>query len=318
MVDLRNINTLIENDYNNNNHPVSTLTDAAEHRAEKNLFCKLDCSQAYHRLQRANKQSIELLAFNFANRTFAYRRLAQEHSRSLSAFSSFIRECLDPVIKTDQCAQYVDDNGKAAKTSQQLIKNLRAGFQCLRKAGLQLSMAKCYLGVQEMGFLGHTITTEGVAPHKQNIAKFLKNVKFPQSKKALQRYIGFLKHYRNYIPRLAEQLTPFFQLLRKTDAKAKNLITPDIMKEFREINEALDLLCQLAIRHPLPGKQVVLMTDASLRAAGNSVLIEDDPNQKHTSTRKTRKTYAPIAYGSKTYTPSQIKMSFYKKECLAI
>ena len=57
------------------------------------------------------------------------------------------------------------------------------------------------------------------------------------------------------------------------------------------------------------------MTDASFQAAGYAVLIEDDPNQKYASTRKT---YAPIAYGSKTYSPPQIKMSIYAKEFLAI
>ena len=87
------------------------------------------------------------------------------------------------------------------------------------------------------------------------------------------------------------------------------------MKEFTEINEALDRCCQLALRQPLPGKQLVLMTDASFQAAGYAVLIEDDPNQKYTSTRKT---YAPIAYGSKTFSPSQINMSIYANEFLAI
>ena len=46
LVDLRKVNTLIADDYINNNHPVSTLTDAAQHMAGKNLFCKLDFSQA--------------------------------------------------------------------------------------------------------------------------------------------------------------------------------------------------------------------------------------------------------------------------------
>ena len=131
------------------------------------------------------------------------------------------------------------------------------------------------------------------------------NNKLPRSKKTLQRYFGFLNYYRNYINRLAKRLTPIFQLLKTTDAKAKIPITPDIMKEVREINEAVDQCCQLALRQPLPGKQLVLMTDASFRAAGYAVLIEDDPNQKYTSARKS---YAPIAYGSKTYSPSQIKM----------
>ena len=168
---------------------------------------------------------------------------------------------------------------------------------------------------KKVDFLGRTITATRVAAQKQKITNFLENVKFPRSKKALQRYIGFLNYYRNLIPRLAKRLTPLLHLLKTTDAKAKIPITPDIMKEFREINEALDRCCQLALRQPLPGKQLVLITDASFQAAGYAVLIEDDPNQKNTSTRKT---FAPIAYGSKTYSPSQIKMSFYSKEFLAI
>ena len=92
LVDLQKIKALISDDYINNNHPVSTLSDAAQHLAGKKLFCKLDCSQAYHCLQMADQRSIEMLAFNFASRTFAYKRIAQGLSRALSAFSSFMRE----------------------------------------------------------------------------------------------------------------------------------------------------------------------------------------------------------------------------------
>ena len=62
-------------------------------------------------------------------------------------------------------------------------------------------------------------------------------------------------------------------------------------------------------------KQLILMTDASFRAAGYAIMIEDDPNQKLQSRKKT---YAPIAFGSKTFNPTQLKMSIYAKELLAI
>ena len=70
LVDLRKINSLIADDYTNNNHPVSTLSDAAQHLAGKSLFCKLDCSKAYHCWQMADQRSVEMLALNFASRTF--------------------------------------------------------------------------------------------------------------------------------------------------------------------------------------------------------------------------------------------------------
>ena len=56
LVDLRKINSLIADDYTNNNHPVSTLSDATQHLAGKSLFCKLDCSQAYHCLQMVGRR----------------------------------------------------------------------------------------------------------------------------------------------------------------------------------------------------------------------------------------------------------------------
>ena len=76
LVDLRKINRLIADNYTNNNHPVSTVSDAAQHLAGKSLFYKLDCSQAYFCLRMADQRSVEMLAFNFGSRTFAYKRLA--------------------------------------------------------------------------------------------------------------------------------------------------------------------------------------------------------------------------------------------------
>ena len=126
------------------NHPVSTLSDAAQHLAGKSLFCKLDCSQAYHCLQMADQRPVEMLAFNFASRTFTYRRLAQGLSRSVSTSSSFMREYLDPVVKADQYAQYVDDIGIAANNATDLTRNIRAVFKCIRNAGLKLTIEKCH------------------------------------------------------------------------------------------------------------------------------------------------------------------------------
>ena len=312
LVDLRKINNLITEDYANNNHPVSTLSDAAQHMAGKKLFCKLDCSQAYHCLQMADYQSIQMLAFNFASRTFAYRRLAQGLSRSLSAFSSFMRDYLDKAIKADQCAQYVDDIGIAANDTKQLCLNIKTVFECIRNAGLKLSMSKCHFGVKQVDFLGRTITPDGVAPQADKVKDFPSKLRFPKSKKALQRYIGFLNYYRNYIPRLSERLTPFFKLLKET---SKFYVPTNLVDDFASLNKLLENSCQLALKQPLKHKQLIVMSDASFTAAGYAIMIEDDPNQKLQSKRKT---YAPIAFGSKTFNPSQTKMSIYAKEFLSI
>ena len=284
VVDLRKVNSLIADDYTNNNHPVSTLSDAAQHLAGKSQFCKLDCSQAYHCLQMADQRSVEMLAFNFASRTFAYERLAQGLSRSVSAFSSFMREYLDPVVKADQCAQYVDDIGIAANNATDLTRNIRAVFKCICQAGLKLTMEKCHFGVRQVEFLSRTISPEGISPQARKIQNFLDKLRFPKSKEALQRYLGFVKYYRNYIPRMAEKLNPFYKLL-KTEVPIS--ITSELKEKFDSVNKALSDACELALKQPIPGKQLVLMTDASFRSTGCALMIEDNLDQKIQSKRKT-------------------------------
>ena len=110
---------------------------------------------------------------------------------------------------------------------------------------------------------------------------------------------------------MAEKLNPFYELL-KTEVPIK--ITSELKETFDSVNKALSDACELALKQPIPGKQLVLMTDASFRSAGYALMIEDNPHQQIQSKRKT---YAPIAFGS-NFSPSQLKMSIYSKEFLAI
>ena len=111
---------------------------------------------------------------------------------------------------------------------------------------------------------------------------------------------------------MAEKLNPFYKLL-KTEVPIN--ITSELKETFDSVNKTLSDACELAFKQPIPGKQLLLMTDASFRSAGYALMIEDNPDQKIQSKRKT---YAPVAFGSKIFSPAQLKMSIYSKEFLAI
>ena len=59
---------------------------------------------------------------------FAYKRLAQGLNSCLPAFTSFVREYLDPNVKTDRCAQFVNEIGVAAHTLRELVQNIELVF----------------------------------------------------------------------------------------------------------------------------------------------------------------------------------------------
>ena len=111
---------------------------------------------------------------------------------------------------------------------------------------------------------------------------------------------------------MAGKLNPFYNFLK---AEVPINITSELKKTLDSVNKALSDACELALKHPNPGKQLVLMTDASFRSAGYALMIEDNADQKIQSKRRT---YAPVAFGSKLFSPAQLKISNYSKEFLAM
>ena len=218
-----------------------------------------------------------------------------------------MREYLNPVVKADQCAQYVDDIGIAANNATDLTRNIRAVFKCIRQAGLKLTIEKCHFGVRQVEFLGRTISPEGISPQARKIQNFLgklrfpkikksirqaglkltiekchfgvreveflgrtisseglspriytnskhfEQIEFPQIKKALQRYLGIVTYYRNYIPRMVEKLNPFYKFLK---AEVPINKTSELKETSDSVNNALNDACQLALKQPIPRKQL--------------------------------------------------------------
>ena len=121
----------------------------------------------------ANQRSVEMLAFNFPSRTFAFKRLAQGMSIYISAISSFMREYSDPVVKTDQSAQYMDGIAVAANNNTDPTRNIRAVFKCIHQAGLKPKIEKCHFRFRQVEFLRRTISPEGISPQARKIHNFL-------------------------------------------------------------------------------------------------------------------------------------------------
>ena len=135
----------------------------------------------------------------------------------------------------------------------------------------------------QVEFFGRTITPQGIAPQNHKIQKFLANMRFLKSKKQVQRYIGFVNYYRNYIPRLSEKLLRFYELL-KADKQIK--VTEELLDNYKAISPALAKAFGLALKKPITGRQYVLMTDASFRASRFALMIEEDNDKKLNSKKK--------------------------------
>ena len=70
----------------------------------------------------------------------------------------------------------------------------------------------------------------------------------------------------------------------------------------------------MAFKQPITGRQYVLMTDASFRASGYALMIEEDNDKKLFS----KKNFCTSRIRIESVSPAQLKMSIYCKEFLAI
>ena len=207
----------------------------------------------------------------------------------------------------------MDDKGIAGKIADGFIEILEAVFQRIREAGMKLSMAKSHFGVQQIEYLGRTITPKGISPINEKVEKFLENLSMPSNIKQTQRFIGFVNFYKDFIPRLSDKLLPFYKLL-KSDVEFN--ITDEQKNSSDGLIEDLKKACNTSLRMPLPEKEFVIVTDASEHAAGYALMIEDYTDLEN-STRKKR-SYAPVMFGTKTFNPAQMKYSAYTKDFLGL
>ena len=82
---------------------------------------------------------------------------------------------------------------------------------------------------------------------------------------------------------MSEKLLGFYELL-KADKQIK--VTEELLDHYKAINAALAEACGLALKHPITGRQYALMMDASFRASGYALMIEEKMTKNSTPKRK--------------------------------
>ena len=130
---------------------------------------------------------------------------------------------------------YQDDLTVFSKDISDHISHLRQFFEGCREFGISLNPAKSIFGVSEGKLLGHIITRDGVKIDPQRV-EAIKQVTLPQTKKALQSFLGQINFIRRFIQNLAEVIKPILKLLKK-DAKFE--WTDDGRRAFKAIKEAI-------------------------------------------------------------------------------
>lgn len=186
-------------------------------------------------------------------------------------------------LAREGCLIYLDDVLVMGKMMGEHNENLKQVLDRHRAAGLRLKPKKCCFAQQEVQYLGHIVSSDGIMtdPKKLQAAR-----EFPQpsSVKEVCSFIGLASYYRKFIPNVSRVAGPLHALTKKDVAF---VWTPECQSVFEELKQLLTTAPLLV--YPKFDQPFILETDASGSGLG-AVLAQ---RQDDGSVR-------PLAYASRS------------------
>jgi hypothetical protein len=195
---------------------------------------------------------------------------------------------------------YLDDHLIASRTLEEHLEHLSQFFAILQENGLTINPAKCVFAVASLKFLGHQVSAAGIVPLARHVTA-IQEFPPPSDLKGLQRFLGMVNFYRQFLPSIAQVLQPLTDLLR---GKPKVLVwSAEAAAAFTAAKVALVSVVPLS--HPAPGAAISLAVDASDSPVGGILQQYQQGG------------WSPLAFFSKKLSPTQAKYSTFDHELLA-
>ena len=185
-------------------------------------------SQAYQQLC-LEEESQKFVAINTSKGLFHYNRLPLGISAATRIFQKVIENLLQKIANV---VVYLDNILITGSSEEQHLTNLSEVLKWLQQAGLQLKKDKCEFLAASVVYLGHRIDVKGLHPTNDKIDAISRALT-PKNCTDLKGYLGFLNYYNKFMPSLATELAPLYQLLHKSTSwqwgnkKIRNLKFPN-------------------------------------------------------------------------------------------
>ena len=259
------------------------------------IFSKLDLSQAYQQVL-LEDVSRDLVTINTQKGLFRYTWLPFGVSSAPGIFQRAMEEVLQGIPNV---VVYLDDI-LAASTSEEHVKLLDAILSRIQAAGLRLRKSKCTFGVSSVTYLGHKIDAEGLHPVPEKV-QAVQDAPSPTDVAQLRSYLGLLSFYSKFLPQLSTVIAPLNHLLRASQPWKWTRVEEQVFQASKQL-----LLSSRVLMHFNPELDVILSCDASAYGLG-TVLSHRLPDG----------TERPIAFASRTLTPTEKKYAQIEKEGLA-
>ena len=275
-----------------------SITDTIS-AANARIFSTLDLMSGYFQIP-VHPHSRHKTAFVSASGQYQFKVMPFGLRNAPHAFQIVMSQALRK-LNWESVIIYIDDTPVFSETFSQHLDHLSQVLQCLRENRLKLKPSKCNFAAQEVEYLGHLISKDGLKPNPSKI-EVVKNYPQPKKVKNIRAFLGLCNYYRKFIKNYSLLAAPLTNLTKK-DAQFQ--WTPQCDTSFNALKTALTTAPIL--RLPDFNKQFILYTDASDQAISYILGQKDDSGKE-----------CVIEYGARAIRPFERAWHTTDKEGLAL
>ena len=281
--------------------PLPNVDTLLDQLAGSFVYTALDLAQGYHQV-RIKDEDIYKTAFKTQYGLFEFLVMPFGLTSAPSTFQRLMNHVLKPEENTFVLV-YLDDILIFSQTLEEHICHLDKVLSMLSEHHLVLRLSKCHIGKSQLEYLGHTLSSKGLAPSIKKV-KAVNDWPIPRNVTQVQQFLGFCNFYRRYIPHYSNIAYPLYELTKKNVVFKWTQVEHTAFKKMKQAMTTAPVL-----RRPRCGKDAdfVISTDASKYGVGAVLLQKDDEGKLQ-----------PCAYFAKSLSSPQRTYSTYDQELLGI
>ncbi|GKV25054.1 hypothetical protein SLEP1_g34559 [Rubroshorea leprosula] len=250
-----------------NRYPLPRIDDLFDQLKGAQVFSKIDLRSGYHQLK-IKPDDVPKTAFRTRYGRYEFLvmpfGLTNAPARFMDLMNRVFSQYLDKFVVV-----FIDDILVHSSSHALHEKHLRTVLETLRSERLFAKFKKCEFWLDNVAFLGHVVTKDGISVGPQKIEAVV-NWKKPNSVVEIQCFLGLAGYYRRFVGDFSRIAQPMTRLIRK-DAKFE--WTPECEESFLTLKEKLVTAPVLAL--PIHGEGFTIYSDASKKGLGCFLMQKD-------------------------------------------
>jgi hypothetical protein len=195
-----------------NKHPLPIVDELMDELAGAKWFTKLDFRSGYHQIRVAKADEMKT-TFKTHSGLYEFRVMPFVLTNAPASFQSILNKIFAPLLR--KCVLvFMDDILVYSPILSEHVQHLQQVFEILNQQKFFLKESKCVFGQQQLEYLGHLISGEGVATEPSKIV-VVQQWPVPVDIKQLRRFLGLTGYYRRFIKHYSMISSPLTALLKK-------------------------------------------------------------------------------------------------------